>query len=252
MQLLTSVIDRHREKSTANPAETSARCIGIFLAGTVAFWMVLCSPAQARLGVSPVILDFQPDQPRSNDIELFNDGTDRVYVVVEPSEIKGAGTPAEQRIQMPDPKELGLLAAPNQLILEPGQRRFLRIVMLNDPADVDRIYRVTVKPVVGEIESSTTGVKILVGYDVLVIQRPLRPKSAIVGSRSATTLTLTNGGNSNAELFSGRECDAGKRHCNDLPGHRLYAGASWTVPIIANDSVEYSIKTGATVSTQNF
>lgn len=252
MQLHTTAIDRTSDQIEFTSWPGRGRRASILLAGVIALWPMLCSPSQARLGVSPVIVDFQPEQPKSSDIELFNDGTERVYVVVEPSEIKRAGTAAERRDQVPDPKLLGLLAAPSRLILEPGQRKYLRIVMLNDPADSDRIYRVTVKPVTGEIEASTTGVKILVGYDVLVIQRPTQPKAEIRGSRSANSLTLSNDGNTNAELFQGRECDAAKLHCRDLPGHRLYAGASWTVPINANDRVEYSIKTGQSVSTRNF
>lgn len=231
---------------------TSSRPTIVIIAATVVLWASLGSPSQARLGVSPVIVDFQPQEPQNSDIELFNDGTERVYVVVEPSEIKNAGTPAEQRIQVPDPQALGLLAAPNRLVLEPGQRKFLRIVMLNEPADSDRIYRVTVKPVVGEIEAPVTGVKILVGYDLLVIQRPKLPKTVIRGTRSATVLTMTNEGNTNAELFNGRACDAARLHCKDLPGQRLYAGASWALPIAANDMVEYSVKTGATVTIQDF
>ena len=250
MQIFAHTYDRSLDDTES--VSGHARRVWILGVGVIAFWAVLCSPSQARLGVSPVIVDFQPEQPQNADIELFNDGPERVYVVVEPSEIKGAGTPTEQRIQVRDPKLLGLLAVPSRLILEPGQRKFLRIVMLDEPASYDRIYRVTVKPVTGEVEAPVTGVKILVGYDLLVIQRPKQPKADIKASRSGTALTLTNDGNTNAELFNGRACDAGTIHCNDLPGHRLYAGASWTVPIIASGNVEYTVKTGETISTQKF
>src|SRR5581483_2714259 len=104
-------------------------------------------PANAGLSVSPVIVDFLPGQPPRADVELVNSRTEQLYVAVEPSEIAAAGTGAERRVQTPDPQELGLLASPGRLILEPGQHKFVRIAMLQEAGESDRIYRITIKPV---------------------------------------------------------------------------------------------------------
>jgi len=50
------------------------------------------SPALAALTLSPLILDLAPNQPARGDIELFNNGTERLYVVLEPAEVLDAGT----------------------------------------------------------------------------------------------------------------------------------------------------------------
>ena len=207
--------------------------------------------ARAGLEVAPVIVDVQPNQPPRGDIELFNDGTETLYVVVEPSKIENPGDAGEKRVRLVDPQALGLLATPNRLVLEPGQRKFVRIALLMPPGGTDRIYRVTVKPVIGDVKASETGLKILIGYDLLVIQRPAKPEASIVASRAGDTLTLTNAGDTNAELFQGQQCDA-QKHCTALPGRRLYAGASWTVPIQPGLAVDYSVKVGAKITTQRF
>ena len=207
--------------------------------------------AHAGLSVAPVIVDFQPGEPPRADVELFNDGSEPLYVVVEPSKIDDPGGSGEKRVQDPDPLALGLLATPNRVVLEPGQRKFVRLAMLSPPGETDRIYRVTVKPVVGAVKAGETGLKILIGYDMLVIQRPAKPEAAIVASRSGATLTLRNDGNTNAELFQGQQCDA-QHHCAPLPGHRLYAGASWSVPIQPGLPVDYSVKVGPRITTQHF
>jgi P pilus assembly chaperone PapD len=207
--------------------------------------------ARAGLSVAPVIVDVQPNQPPRTDVELFNDGTETLYVVVEPSRIEDPGDAGEKRVRLTDPQALGLLATPNRLVLEAGQRKFVRIALLLPPGDTDRIYRVTVKPVIGEVKSGETGLKILVGYDLLVIQRPGRPDASILASRSGDTLTLKNAGNTNAELFQGQQCDP-QRRCTALPGHRLYAGASWNIPIQPGLPADYAVKVGTKITAQHF
>src|SRR5260370_2553304 len=113
-----------------------------------ALWSIADYSARAGgLSLTPAMVDFTADQPPRTDLELLNDGAERLYIVVEPAQILDPGTPAERRVQVVDPQKLGLLATPNRLILEPGERKYVRVAMLADPGDRDRIYRVTVKPV---------------------------------------------------------------------------------------------------------
>ena len=247
------------ERRVAEQARRSANHRGGILravyALTVAFvgyWPSANEAACAGLTLSPLVIDLPPDQTPGRDIELLNDSGERIYVVVDPSEIVQPGTSAEQRVQSPDPQELGLLATPNRLILEPGQRKFVRLVMLKAAGDMDRVFRVTIKPVIGGVDAPTTGVKILVGYDLLVIQRPKLPRAHFTATRTGTALVLENDGNTSAELFAGNQCNDGRVHCTQLPGHRLYAGASWTVTVEGGAKVNYRVKIGGVVSEQHF
>jgi P pilus assembly chaperone PapD len=228
-----------------------SRCSGWLRFALATLFSLPIAPACAGLSVTPVIVDFAPGIAPRGDIDLFNDGTERLYVVVEPSLIERPGTSAEQRTLNPDPQALGLLATPNRLILEPGQHKYVRVALLLDAGSEDRIYRVTIKPVAGAVEANTTGLKILVGFDILVIQRPANPSAQVTAVRSAASLVFHNSGNTNAELFNGTQC-AGDNQCTKLPSHRLYGGTSWEVSVTGSLPVEYTVKIGTQITRQKY
>ena len=126
----------------------------------------LPTAAHAQLVLSEAIVDLAPDKPARKDIEAWNNSNERSYIVVEPSEIIGAGTPGERRVQEADPEKLGLLVSPNRVILEPGERKLIRVAAISKRAATDRVYRVVVKPVSGDIAGKHTALKVLVGYDI--------------------------------------------------------------------------------------
>ena len=115
----------------------------------------------------------------------------------------------------------------------------------------ERVYRVTVKPVVGDVAGEKTGLKLLVGYDMLLIQRPREPHGAVTGARDGDTLVLTNAGNTNVELFRGQACPP-HGPCIDLPSERIYPGATVRVPAGAQTRVQYTTKTFDKVSVARF
>lgn len=184
-------------------------------------------PAYAELVVSQLIVEFKPGGSRAADIEIFNNSDERSYTVVEPRELLGPGTPAERHIETPDPVKLGLLVSPSRFILEPQQRRTLRIAAIGPAAASERVYRVTVKPVAGEVTGNESGLKLLVGYDLLVLVRPPVVRNAVRAERNGSELTLINDGNASVELAEGEQCDLNGVDCQALPAKRLYAGASW-------------------------
>ena len=224
----------------------------VVVMATVIWLAAACPTAQAGLVLDHVVLDFEPGSALRDDIDVLNDGSERIYVVVEPAEIVAPGLAAEHRVASHDPKQLGLLVSPARFILEPGQRKFVRVATLAANGERDRIYRVTIKPVVGALSSKSTGVKILVGYDVLVILRPTHPAALVTATRVGRTMIFTNSGNTNAELFNGRQCDASGGACSVLPATRLYAGASWRLPLSRDTPVEFSLKIGDAITTQSY
>jgi P pilus assembly chaperone PapD len=138
------------------------------------------------------------------------------------------------------------------MVLEPGQHKLIRVAAISDRRQTDRTYRVTVKPVVGELATEESALKIMVGYDVLVIVRPdaLRPEMDAV--RSGKKITFRNTGNTNLELIDGRQCDPSGKQCKELVAKRLYPGASWEQQLSHETAVEYSVKSGTQVLARRF
>jgi P pilus assembly chaperone PapD len=218
------------------------------LAATVA----LAADAHAEMVLSQVIVDLLPGKPPREDIEVWNDGDERMYVLAEPFEIHAAGTPAEQRVAVADPERAGLLVSPLRLVLEPGERRAIRIAAIGARPAADRVYRVTIKPVAGNLTAEASALKVFVGYDTLVLVRPETFTGDIESTRSGRTLTLRNTGNTAQELFDGRQCDAGGGDCRELPAKRLYPGASWEQPLPFDTPVSYRSAVGPTVREREF
>lgn len=212
----------------------------------------LPAPAHAGLGLSKVILDLGPDAPARDDIELSNDGAERLYVVAEPSEIIDPGLPTEQRKPSADPAVTGLLVSPQKLVLEPGERKLVRVAAVAARPERDRVYRVTIKPVAGPVTADQTALKLYVGYDALVLYRPAQPTANVVGRRSGDQLILTNRGNSNVELARGQQCDEAGANCRDLSATRLYPGAEFTVALPYRAPVTYQVHSGSRQSPASF
>ena len=88
---------------------------------------------------------------------------------------------------------------------------------------------------------ATSGLKIVVGYDVLVLVRPAQAIANVTAVKSGRKLTFQNSGNVSVELVDGRQCSGGQQ-CTTLPGKRLYANASWTVDLPADLPAQYTLK----------
>lgn len=217
-----------------------ARFVRILILG-FAFFVPL-SAARAELVISELIVDLQPPAHVREDIEVWNNSPERSFVAVEPREIVDPMLATETARRDPDPERLGLLVSPSRMILEPGQRKLVRIAALGHSSGRERVYRVTVKPVVGEVEAEDSGLKLLVGYDVLVLVRPASPLAQVSGIRVGKSLAFSNQGNVSVEIVGGRQCRPDRRACKELPGKRLYPGASWSVAIDPDLPVEYVLK----------
>ena len=104
----------------------------------------------------------------------------------------------------------------------------------------------------GDVSATASALKVLVGYDMLVIVRPAVMTGDVSARREGTTLILTNTGSTSVEIYDGQQCNATGGDCRALPAKRLYAGASWSQPIDPGRPVAYKIKTGLTVKTVTF
>jgi P pilus assembly chaperone PapD len=212
----------------------------------------LASLAHAEMVLSQVIVDLVPGKAPRDDIEVFNDGPERMYVSADPFEIIGAGTAAERRQPATDPERSGILVSPQKLILAPGERRTIRIAAIGDRPERDRVYRVAIKPVAGPITADQSSLKVFVGYDALVLVRPAIVTGDVVGERRGRSLTLTNDGNTAQELFDGKQCDGAGKDCRSLPAKRLYPGATWQQMLPFETPVTYKAGVGTTIRTRQF
>jgi hypothetical protein len=138
------------------------------------------------------------------------------------------------------------------MILEPGERRLLRIASLAPITNEEHVYRVTVKPVVGGVDAKDSGLKLLVGYDVLVLVRPAQPVTNVSAVRVGKKLVFRNAGNVSVEIVDGKQCNASHVECSALPGKRLYSGASWTVELGSDGPAEYTLKSPGRTDRRTF
>lgn len=214
--------------------------------------LLAAAPARADIVLSELIVDLQPGKQTRDDIEVWNSSPDRAFVALEPREILNPSLPSQTARKDPDPEKLGILVSPARMILEPGQRKLIRIAALSTSPDRERVYRVTVKPVVGAVQSQASGLKVLLGYDVLVLVRPAQPAATVVGVRNGRTLTLRNTGNVSVEMIDGRQCETGSTQCTQLPGKRLYAGASWTVALPSDSPAQYTLRSPGRADRRTF
>jgi Mat/Ecp fimbriae periplasmic chaperone len=240
-----------RSQRLVAPAATPPRSR---VAAIVALACALClgAPARADMALSKVVVDFTSVRPARDDIEITNPADEILYVSIEPAEILDPGAPEERRVTNPNPRELGLLVSPTRLVLGPGERKVVRLSLLERPKDRDRIYRVAVKPVIGEIVARQSALKIVVGYDVLVIARPENARPRLEVSRSGNAVEFRNVGNTNALLFNGRQCDATEADCAELPSKRIYAGNTWQFQLPATGQGHFMIESDGGITVETF
>ncbi len=171
--------------------------------------------AQAQLAIDRVWVDMDDTRVTRADVVIRNESSDVYYITVVSSEIQQPGTPNEQRVTVTDPEQLGLLVTPNRLILRPDELRSIRIVSLNRDLPKDRIYRILIKPEIGEVALDATdqanrgiALKLLAAFDVLVTVRPQGASPELVARRIGDRIDVSNAGASNLLMLDGKLCPA--------------------------------------------
>lgn len=183
----------------------------------------LTSDALAQLRVNKMIAILGPETRGRADFELYNSSENTIYLsnklFVVPDPINRA-----ERTELTDPRNSPVVVTPRDLVLGPGDRRLIRVFTTGDPADVDRVFRLTVNPQPQDFESSATSVQVLVGYDLLIIQPPESPNAAYNVTRDGVTLTVANSGNTNVFFDRIEYCPTEDEECTSLGARRVYAG----------------------------
>lgn len=189
-----------------------------------------CVAVNAQITVDQSVLEFDPGQ-KTRDLEIGNSGQDKIYLDLKIAEIINPHTSEPERHELTDPRTAPVLVSPEQLLVLPGQRKRVRLIMRESATDTDRVFRLSVKPYTGKVDlgqaepgKTTSGIKVLLGYEILLLSRPeeLTPQMKI--ERSDSTLTLTNTGNTNVLLRRIAQCEQDGSDCIEMQPNRLYVG----------------------------
>ena len=226
---------------------------------TMSTLLVASSHSFATLSLDRMIVYFKPDQLPRQDIVVTNPDNENLYLQTEVFKVIKPGTEQEERVRIEDPDKIRLLTTPQRAVIPPNGRKTVRMVSLETPSDVEQVYRVTFRPVVGDLQAQQTAIKLLVAYQALVFIRPQNPQYKVTAKVGNDTITFTNSGNMNVVLRNGRYCNSNKEDsCTALSeGTRIYAGGSWTLDLPENAAkgkgyIQYGMFDGEFEKAQKF
>ncbi|WP_308368403.1 MULTISPECIES: fimbria/pilus periplasmic chaperone [unclassified Microbulbifer] len=192
----------------------------------VAFLLLVAQPVLAGMSLDKIIVYLDDSPNARDDIVVSNPDRENLYLQTEIYRVDNPGMPNERRVRVVDPKEFKLLVSPARAVLTSGEQKRFRLMSLERDLDREKVYRVTFKPVVGDIKTDKTALKILVAYQALVFVQPEGGSYRLEVGMENDTWVLKNTGNINVEVSDVQHCqsEAGCRPV-ELSG-RLYAGAS--------------------------
>ena len=212
----------------------------------------------AQITVNRSVVEFSPSK-KVQDIEVFNGGEDKVYLDMSAAEIINPELDDAQRVALDDPRTAPLLITPRQLLVPPGERRRMRVILREAAIDKDRIFRLSVKPYTGSVSIESTGddkkasaIKVLVGYDLLLISRPEAMQTDVSIERLPDRINFHNNGNTNVLLRRIEQCDKDGEQCVELQPNRLYAGEHYSVELpLKGDAKTYPVTIWETIGLEN-
>ncbi len=211
--------------------------------------LLMLSPTNslAEMTLNQSIIHFEPGKPSRQDVVVENSDDKPLYINITPYSILNPGTDQQSRKKVINPKKSGLLVSPNKLVVPPKGRKLIRFLNLKPKRDQEGIYRVAIEPVAGELVAKKTGLKILIGYEVLVLAQPIHPDPKLVAKRKGRTLKLSNEGHTNIHLLNGKQCppqSTNAENCSSLRTGRLYPGNEWTISLPHDEPVQYQLAIG--------
>jgi len=193
--------------------------------------------ALAQIAVNRSVIEFTADEP-VQDIEIKNTGDFRIYLDLNVAEIINPERSEPNRVELDDPRTAAVLVSPSQLMLPPGARKRVRVILRDKINSLDRVFRLSVKPYTGKVKVNTTtgddkqsAIKVLIGYDLLLLARPRNLNPDLQVTRTDNSIEFVNRGNTNVLLRNIKQCNADNTECIDLQPNRLYAGEKYTLDL---------------------
>lgn len=186
---------------------------------------LLAQPVLAAMSLDKIIVHLN-DQPNSReDILVTNPDQETLYLQTEIYRVDNPGMPNENRVRVVDPKEFKLLVSPARAVIGAGEKKRFRLMSLEQNLEQEKVYRVTFKPVVGDVKADRSALKVLVAYQILVFVQPEDGMYRIALENRRGEIRLVNQGNINVEVGEVQHC-LSDDSCQPLAlKGRLYAGA---------------------------
>ena len=212
--------------------------------------VLLPGAAWSGMALDRSIVHLNPGDPESVDVAVSNNGEEPLYIDTEIIEVLDAGSMQEERVLVGGTMDVPMLVSPIKLVIPPGQRRLLPIVNMAGFGPQERVFRVTATPVAPPAVAEHSGIRILVGYQVLVIVAPEHPEPKLEAHREGRSLVFDNVGNVNFMLHSGLQCPPGVKPdehaqgCTNFEGTRMYPGNSWVLETPYETPVQFTVTTG--------
>jgi P pilus assembly chaperone PapD len=220
-----------------------------FLAASAFVALALSSmESAATMQLERNIVYLQPGGPPRADLRIANPDKETLFVEVEVLEVRNPGRPDEERIPVRDPGAVDFLVTPNRFIVAPGSRQVVRFVNTGGHGNRERMFRVNFKPVSPPMEATEHAVRLVVGYQVLVVIAPEQPKPELTVERSGNLLRVTNVGNSSVLLRNGMQCESeaalearDEDACLGITARRVYPGNLWETELPYSTPVEFTL-----------
>jgi len=200
--------------------------------------LIVSMSVQAQLEVSKTTLELSESNPRTT-VRISNTGSDTLYVKMNIDQLLDPANDESLRKPIDLMSSPEILVLPQQLVLEAGQTKIVRVVTTNANVDSDQVYRLNVAPFAGSPlldgkETRSYGVKILFGYKLLVLVRPENIAPKVDYQVLDNSLNFTNTGNTSVLLREIEACSLVGENCEKLAANRLYPGEILNVDIPQN------------------
>jgi hypothetical protein len=232
---------------------------------------ILASPVLAsKIRVDKMNIDFTDTNQHAESIHVYNGSTETAYVAIDLIEVIDAGLSTEHRVlyrqlrggdatvkidestgyELRDIKGSQLVITPSKMIItaQSGRAAYgtVKIIRVGKMEAVERIYRLRVRPVIDGFQMSegqNIGLKLLVGYELLVTVHPNEKIVSQVLEKNKQGYLLKNTGNVNFYIEKAQHCIA--KICTKLNAKRVYAGDNYNLPLTVSEGVfKYNRRVG--------
>lgn len=196
-------------------------------------FLLFIQSAHSVMSLDKMILYFDPGKSSPQEVTVTNPDEEPLFLQTDVFRVIDPGTENEKTEKAANPEQIKLLTAPKKATLSPRTRKRIRLISLETPKKTEMVYRVSFKPVIGELQAKKSGIKVLVAYEALVFVRPEKPFYKVTAKREKDAMVFTNEGNMNVMLRNGQYCkNERKSSCEKLSvENRIYAGQSWKMPL---------------------
>ena len=211
--------------------------------------IMMCGSQQiwAAIRFTPMTHDFTTQSPRRFDATLSNSGNRTEYINMKTVKIVRVKKNSYKNVTIKNPIQDGLVISPNRLVLQPNQKRIIRISYIKPYPKFDQYYQISGSPVPPKLipndnnskNKIQAGLQISIIYALSVTVRPEHLYPIVAIKVQHKTLLITNKGNTKVKLINGKQCHL--KNCYALKSKVVFPQSSIKIPLKYQDPVEYTV-----------